>query len=119
MAILPDSCENTPIEEYKPAGGTESVPEYKATPVEAGPKRLTIEQYKQRLAKKAEEKLTRIPVTEKPRHRRGGKLVRMRRRIAVLKAVLNTDPPPAWQRASEMWAEIGAIEQQMAAHRNK
>lgn len=87
------------------------------TPITAGPKKLTIEEYRRRQAAKLDEKLTAIPKTAKPRHKRGGKIVKLRRKIASLKAIVNADPPPSWERASEIWVEIHALQTEMMKHR--
>lgn len=118
MAILPDSCEETPKEGYQIARNEEA-PTYRPTPIEAGPKRLSIEEYKRRQARKLEEKLTRIPQTEKPRHKRAGKIVRLRKRLASLKAIVFANPPPPWQTANQIWQQIYALEDEMDKHRNK
>lgn len=78
-----------------------------------GPKRLTLEEYFKRQQQIKEEKLTRIPPTEKPKHRRGGRIVRLRRQLAALKEAVNADPPPSWQKATQIWLQIDAVEAQM------
>lgn len=80
-----------------------------------GPKRLTIEDYRRRQAAKTEERLTRIPPTEKPKHRRGGRKVRLRRRLAHLLDILKSPTPPPYndQRTTEMWKEVAVIRSEL------
>lgn len=108
MAILPNKI----IGEFGKEIPTDHIPST-AQPKQ-GPQPIIIESYKQRLAKKKEEELTRIPKINLPRHRRGGRLVKLRRKLAALRNIINADPPPSWQRASEIWKEIDALEAQMA-----
>lgn len=49
-----------------------------------------------------------------PRHRRGGKLVKLRR-LASLRNIINADSLPSWQTASKIWEEINALEPQRNA----
>lgn len=114
MAILPNSGEKIPTEEYKPAPSANTT-----TPSTAGPKPITIEEYRRRQERKIEEQLTRIPKVNKPRHKRGGKIVRLRRKLAALRNIVNADPPPSWQRASEIWLQIDMLEREMNQHRKK
>lgn len=71
-----------------------------------GPQPLTIQQYRLRQQLATEQKLTAIPPTGKPKHRRGGKIVRLRRRLAFLKSIINADPPPPWYLSDKMWLEV-------------
>lgn len=100
MAILPNS-DILPQEAEIPA-----VPQ-------PGPSRLSIRDYLARQQRRKEATLTRIPVTEKPKHRRGGKIVKLRRQLADLKSRINADPPPPWNTASELWILVDKIEAQM------
>lgn len=78
-----------------------------------GPQPLTIEQYRLRQQLNAEQKRMVIPQTEKPKHRRGGRIVRLRRRRAFLKSLVNAETPPPWHVANELWLEIIAIDREM------
>lgn len=103
MAILPNSDNNkVPV--------NNSVP---TTSYSAQPKAITIEQYLQRQQRKQEAKLTAIPKTEKPKHKRGGRIVRLRKQLADLKRTINNDPPPPWHLAAEMWQRVEIIEAQL------
>ena len=104
MAILPNKAEPGPKERSVPA-----------TTTNAGPKRLTIEEYHRRQAIKLEERLTRIPPTEKPKHRLGGRKVRLRRRLAVLLSILKSPNPPPYidLKTEAMWQEVAALGTQL------
>lgn len=103
MAILQN--EPTPVESVTPATLNQQ------------PKALTVEEYFKRKQRREEENLTRIPVTAPPKHRRGGKIVRLRKRRADIKSRINADPPPSWERASQLWLELNYVEAQL--HKNK
>lgn len=81
------------------------------------PQPLTVKEYLQRQQRKKEKERTKIPVTEPPKHRRGGRLVRLRRRRADIINTINNDPPPSWERASELWLELEKIEEEMKHQR--
>lgn len=103
MAILPNSNPNVlPTEECRPA-----------TTATEGPKAITLEQYFKRQQRRAEAKLTAIPLTQKPKKKRGGRIVRLRRRLAYLKGVLNSENPPEFQSTWTMWEEIDEIENEL------
>lgn len=89
------------------------------TQIKEGPKRITIEEHKARQIRNLEAKLTAIPKTEKPKHKRGGKLVRLRRRIACLRGIVTSDTPPHWERSNEIWRQIYQLEEEMGVHKNK
>lgn len=115
MAILPNpGNQQIPVEEYQPASTT-SGEDRRATQYLKlqQPKPITIQQYRERQQKIAEEKLTRIPPTQKPKHRRGGRIVRLRRRLAELKGRVNADPPPPWQEGRHLWLQISKIEAEL------
>lgn len=109
MAILPNPTKSI---------GDRSIP----TPSTTGnqqPKALTIDEYKRRLARKDEERLTRIPTTAKPKHRRAGKIVALRRRLADLKSRVNSKNTPPWDIASKIWLLIIEIQAQLEHKKNK
>lgn len=108
MAILP-----TTIGEL----GDRTIPTT-ATPKQQ-PTPLTIEEYKRRQQRKKEEELTAIPTTRKPKHRRAGKLVSMRKKLASLKATVTSDNPPHWQIASKLWKQIDAIEKDLQERKQR
>lgn len=83
-----------------------------------GPKKLTIEEYKKRLLQQKEERLTAIPVTKKPKHKRGGKLVKLRTKVAVLKALL-AEATPSWDQGTNIWEQIDKVEAELKAHKNR
>lgn len=58
------------------------------------------------------------PSVKKPKLRRGGKIVRLRRRLAGLKSAIYADPPPPRHIASELWILVGDIETQMQQRKN-
>lgn len=106
MAILPNKTEN--LEEKI---GKEVI---------AGPKKLTVEEYLVRLSRKQEAKLTAIPKIILPKkHKRGGKLVQVRRKLAALKATVEADPPPEWNIATEIWQQIIGLEREMNEYRHR
>ncbi|KAL7732904.1 hypothetical protein ACLKA6_006026 [Drosophila palustris] len=83
----------------------------------AGPKPLTIEEYRARQPGQAkrnikdDNQLTQIPQTRTPK-RRGGTSAKLRRERAALLEKVNADPPPTWAEASVLWLKIDALEQQ-------
>ncbi|KAM8701879.1 hypothetical protein ACLKA7_005022 [Drosophila subpalustris] len=80
----------------------------------AGPKPLTIAEYRSRqpttrvVRLREEEGLTQIPEARTPK-RRGGASAKLHRERAILDKV-NADPPPAWAEASALWLKIDDLE---------
>ena len=69
------------MEEYVPTGTKEDIPKY--VPAKLGPKKLTIEDYNRRQRRLLDDKLTAIPkVDVRIKKKRGGRLVRLRRKLA-------------------------------------
>lgn len=119
IAILPNSGkQEIPAEKYQLASSIGEA-EKTSPPYERlqQPKPITIQQYRERQQRLAEESLVRIPQTEKPKHRRGGRIVKLRRRLAALKALVNSENPPPWNIANKSWQEISEIETEL--HRRK
>lgn len=106
MAILPHKTAPGPKQHSVPTANI---------PTNAGPKRLTIEEYHRRQAIIQEERLTKIPPTQKPKHRRAGRKVRLRRRLAALLNILKSpNPPPYNDPATEaMWQEVATLRTQL------
>ncbi|KAL7723795.1 hypothetical protein ACLKA6_008629 [Drosophila palustris] len=83
----------------------------------AGPKPLTIEQYRARQSGQSNRRLqedyrlTQIPKVRTPK-RRGGATAKLRRERAALLDRVNADPPPTWAEATALWLKIDALEQQ-------
>lgn len=107
MAILPGPIGNI---------GDRATP---TTNINQQPQPLTIEEYKKRLAQKEERKITKIPTTTKPKHRRAGKLVALRRKLATLRSIVNTKNTPSWDTAREIWIKIDEIEKQLQQRKSK
>lgn len=107
MAILPGPIGNI---------GDRATP---TTNINQQPQPITIEEYKKRLAQKEERKITKIPTTTKPKHRRAGKLVALRRKLATLRSIVNTKNTPSWDTAREIWIKIDEIEKQLQQRKSK
>lgn len=73
------------------------------------PQPISIEQYLKRQQRRAEEKLTAIPATEKPKRRRAGRIVKLRKELADLKRRVTAEVPPPWELACELWQRIDTI----------
>lgn len=106
MAILPTNEPAVPEEHPTPA-------------VHHQPQPLTVQQYLQRQQKRKEEELTRIPVTKPPKRRRGGKIVKLRRRRADIRNILDSTPPPSWERSSILWLELMEIEKTLRSKKTQ
>ena len=106
MAIQTKSNRNLPVEPVRPI-------------INQQPKAITIQEYLRRKERVKEEKLTRIPPTAKPKHRRGGVIVRLRRELADIKRRINADPPIPYKRSLELWKDVEEIENKIKEHRNK
>lgn len=81
----------------------------------AGPKPITIDEYKQRTTRNHPKEEAPLIKTKLPK-RRGGYTARRRQRKALLLRIINSDPPPSWQRASELWRQIDEIEEQIRVY---
>lgn len=81
-----------------------------AIPNVAGPKKLSIEEYKRRNRPTSVEQPPKIPRVKPPK-RRGGYVTKLRRKIANLKRLINSDPPPPWQHAAKYWERIEELEE--------
>lgn len=117
MAILPN-LEETSV----PVTGnnyTTTPTSTAKTPVKQQPQPITIEEYLKRQQRRTEERLTAIPPTQKPKRRRAGRIVKLRRKLAALKNIVSSETPPSWERASEIWEQIDAITHELKAHKNK
>lgn len=78
-----------------------------------GPQPLTISQYRLRQQLEKERGRAAITPTDKPKHRRGGRIARLRRRLAFLKSIVHATTPPPWHISQELWLEIAAIEKSL------
>lgn len=105
MAILPNH-DKPSSSNYR----TEKLPQ---------PQPITIEEYRRRQKRKEEDKLTSIPPTPKPKHRRAGRLVALRRQLASLKSAIYAENPPHWQEADELWQKVFKIEKEMKERKLK
>lgn len=74
----------------------------------AGPKPLTIEEYKKR-QKRSEQEHIKIPQVTKPK-RRGGFTNKLKREKSILLREVNSNPPPTWERSSNIWNRINNID---------
>lgn len=74
-----------------------------------GPQPLTIEEYQQRQLKRKTSLDINIPKTTKPK-RRGGYVQKLKRERAILIRETETNPPPSWERSTELWKRIDNIE---------
>lgn len=71
-------------EEYKPEPANYSAPRYEPLPVKAGPKAITLEEYKQRQIKK-----TSVQTIKTQKKKRAGKRYQIRKKLAILYRDLN------------------------------
>lgn len=74
----------------------------------AGPKRITIEDYKRRSHLKKKPVEPKIPVVKLPK-RRGGILVNLRRSLAALRRYLDT--APEYNQTHALWIQVADLEQ--------
>lgn len=74
----------------------------------AGPKALTIEEYKAR-QKKRSPKEPFIPESKKPK-RRGGYVWKLKKELSILHRSINTKPPPTWEIATQLWNRVNEVE---------
>lgn len=83
------------------------------------PKALSIADYRQRQERNKDSLRTVIPITQKPKHKRAGKIVRLRKRLATLKEILLGNNPPKWEAATRLWLQVEEIEAELTSHKNK
>lgn len=78
----------------------------------AGPQPLTIEEYRSKQQKTIQPQAPPLNQPTKPK-RRGGYTARRRQLRARLLRTINSDPPPSWERASELWIQINTLEEEI------
>lgn len=80
--------------------------------MKVGPQPITIEEYQRRNAAKKPPAEPKVPLMIKPK-RRGGQVVRLRRERASLLREVTAKPPPAWEKATQIWKRIDELEFRM------
>lgn len=86
----------------------------------AGPRTLTIDEYKARTGRKKNEtkEHPEIPKLNRP-IRRGGYIWRLRKERSQLQRQINSNPPPSWDKATELWRIIDNIEFQIKQYHER
>lgn len=76
--------------------------------IKEGPQPLSIEEYRRR-QQQQKPKEARVPVINRVK-RRGGYTQKLKREKSILLRTVNSNPPPSWDKATQLWKRISEIE---------